>query len=227
MLESRPEVHVWLTTLDRPPAEFDLLEGYLSPAEKLRAARFREVIHQRRFATGRGLLRVILAHHLDTTPHEIAFDYNAQGKPLLSGSSTLCFNVSHSGDRVAFALAPVDVGIDIETLHRRHDDYGEIAARWFSSAERAEIEAAQPADAPRAFAACWTRKEAYIKAKGTGLSTPLTCFEVLPDEGPWWPVRGDERGWHVQPLPSATDHEAAVAVRDTVGTLRIREWAFA
>lgn len=158
-----------------------MLRALLSPDECARADRFRFAPDRLRFIAGRALLRRVLAEQLGVPPERIRFAQGPQGKPLLASpfaSCRLCFNVSHSHELLVVALAAGRrVGVDVEWL-RRPVDVDAIARRFFSPGERAAVLGASSAARRDAFFACWTRKEAYLKARGDGLSYPLDRFEV-------------------------------------------------
>lgn len=179
------EVHIWRAslsplTLNPQPSTF------LSPDELARAERFHFDRDRQRYIAGRGALRLILGRYLDCQPAEIAFDYGPQGKPALAAPwdrSDLCFNATHSHEMALYAIARVRrVGIDVEHIREIREARG-IARRYFTTAEAAQLEAAEPLGA--AFLRLWTRKEAVIKAVGVGLSMPLNCFDLsaVPGDG--------------------------------------------
>jgi 4'-phosphopantetheinyl transferase len=178
------EVHLWQAALDGRPA--DIFESFLSPDELTRANRFHFLKDRNHFVVARGLLRNLLAAYLGVNSAELRFSYGAQGKPflLLESQSQINFNVSHSHGRAAFAFSRGrELGIDLEYVK---DDFDAdlIANRFFSRAEVLSLRTV-PADLRnQAFFNCWTRKEAYIKARGEGLSMPLDQFDVTlrPDE---------------------------------------------
>ena len=178
------EVHAWLIDLDapapgdRPPTE------YLSDDEHARAARFRFDDHRRRFATARGLMRWLLAHYTGSDPAALRFGHGPAGKPALlaaPAAADLAFNLSHSGGHALLGVARgMALGVDIESV-RAVPDSASIASSLFATAE---VQALQALPLPRrseGFFACWTRKEAYVKALGGGLSVPLDGFEVSVD----------------------------------------------
>jgi 4'-phosphopantetheinyl transferase len=167
------EVHVYTGDLDADLADASVLSG----DECERGARFRFDRDRRRYVAGRAALRSLIASYLDVAPAEIVFGYGPQGKPFVSGS-TLSFNVSHSGGRAVYAFGScVEVGVDVELLeHARYGD--DVAERFFSRQEVATLRTLAPAARPEAFLRCWTRKEAFIKARGAGLSLPLDEFDV-------------------------------------------------
>ena len=147
----------------------------LSDDECERAARFRFDRDRRRFVAGRSALRSLVGSYLDVAPDEVAFEYGPQGKPFVPGA-TLSFNVSHSGGQAVYAFGSgLEVGVDVELLdHARYGD--DVAERFFSPQEVATLRGLAPAMRPDAFLRCWTRKEAFIKARGEGLSLPLDEF---------------------------------------------------
>ncbi len=171
------EVLVVLAELDGPrPAA---LTATLAPDEKARAARFVFERDRHRFATARGLLRQILGDAAGIAPARLAFRYGTRGKPcLVDAPGAPDFNVSHSGGLAAFALSRAgEVGIDIEQ-ERPMPDLATIAERFFSSRESALLAQLPDAEKVPAFFRCWTRKEAFIKLTGEGLSRALDAFDV-------------------------------------------------
>ena len=184
----RGEVHVWWAALDLDTQRVAHLADSLSPDERARAERFHFDRDRVRFIAARGVLRALLGGYLGVSPPALAFEYGPHGKPALAASSTgapaaalaaeVRFNVSHSTGVALYALARGrDVGVDVEGL-RGDFATDEIADRFFSPAERMALRAL-PAEARcAAFFACWTRKEAYIKARGVGLSLALDAFDV-------------------------------------------------
>jgi 4'-phosphopantetheinyl transferase len=224
------DVHVWLASLDAPPfapAAVTALHASLSPDERDRASRFHFERHRIRFATARGLLRAILSAYLETPPADIRFEYGPHGKPAVANPAGICFNLSHSENWVVYAVSRVDVGVDIQAVDDARD-YLPVAERFFSSREVAALTSLGRADVPRAFAACWAKKEAYIKARGGGLTMGLSSFEVsLEVSGAGWTRVGgkDATGWHVRALPSAASYEGAVAARDTARVVRCCDWS--
>ena len=175
------EVHLWRVDLQATAGAEDQWSAVLSPDEKARAARFHFEIHRQYYTAGRAVLRQVLAGYLAADPKELMFTYSPKNKPALGGAhaeSGLTFNVSHSGDIALFAVTRHrQVGVDVE--HIRHDfDTAAIANRFFSSVEQEQLAALPFEQRHDAFFRCWTRKEAYIKATGEGLSLPLHQFDV-------------------------------------------------
>jgi 4'-phosphopantetheinyl transferase len=153
-------------------------ERALSEDERERAARFYFERDRRRFVAARSVLRHGLAQYLGAAPTELVFAYGPHGKPSLPGAE-VSFNVSHSGPVGLFAFAPgFELGVDVELLdHARSGDEC-IAERFFSTVEVNALRACAPTARARAFLRCWTRKEAFIKGRGDGLSLPLQDFDV-------------------------------------------------
>ena len=175
------QVHVWRASLRPPPEVLARLEAVLSPDERARAARFHFPQHRTAFIAGRGVQREILARYTGLAPSALAYREGSHGKPELDGRGAelgIRFNVSNSGDLALYAVTlGREIGVDLELLKAMPDGM-DIASRFFSAPEN-EVFAALPDDVrDLAFFRCWTRKEAYIKAVGEGLSMPLDCFDV-------------------------------------------------
>jgi 4'-phosphopantetheinyl transferase len=174
---TRNRIHVMHAHLERTPEERERLYETLAEDERERAARFRFEVHRRRFIAARGLLRQALSAYLGIAACDIRFSYGAKGKPAIVGSP-FQFNVSHSEEMAVYAFArEIPLGVDVEHV-RPLDDLEAIAQRFFSPGEWSVVEAMRPEERMGAFFRCWTRKEAYIKATGDGLSYPLDKFDV-------------------------------------------------
>ncbi|HEX9917920.1 MAG TPA: 4'-phosphopantetheinyl transferase superfamily protein [Pyrinomonadaceae bacterium] len=224
------EVHLWRASLAQTPDTLRQLHSTLAPDEAAKAARFHFPRHRDHYIAARGLLRRLLGLYLARPPESLQFSYGAYGKPSLDGAHAtgdLRFNVSHSHELVLYAFARGrEVGVDIE--HMRADFAGEdIAARFFSARE-VNMLRTLPAEArTHAFFNCWTRKEAYIKARGEGLSHPLDAFDVslIPGEpAALLGTRGDPRElsrWSLHSLDAGEGYAAAVVVQGTDYTLRL------
>jgi len=170
------EVHVWAAGLDDLPEA--ALRAPLSADERERGGRFHFERDRRRFVTARGLLRVLLGRYLDVDPARLRFGYGPRGKPFLAGGEPLRFNLSHSGGLTLLAFARgCEVGVDIEQ-ERPVPESEDIARHYFSAREWAELSRLRAAEWRAGFFRCWTRKEAFIKATGDGLSRPLDAFDV-------------------------------------------------
>jgi 4'-phosphopantetheinyl transferase len=179
------ELHIWRASLDRSPQVTERLRAVLAPDERERSARFYDPRHGARYVIGRGLLRVLLARYLGSAPDEIVLIYGEHGKPLLAAPGPW-FNLAHSGPEALFAFSSsAEIGVDVELADRDRAN-GRVAERFFAPGEVRRLRALPAPLQPRAFLRCWTRKEAFIKARGDGLSLPLRSFEVTlaPSEPP-------------------------------------------
>lgn len=223
------EVHVWRATLDQPTPRVQSLRRILAADEQARADRFYFEKGRVRFIVARGLLRMILGRYLDREPSQLRFDYSPYGKPALaseSGGETLRFNVSHSHGLALYAVTRGrEIGIDVEYI--RADVASEqIAERFFSSREVAVLRALPVEAQAEAFFNCWTRKEAYIKARGEGLSLPLDQFDVslVPGEPAALlstrPDPHEASRWSLQELTPGPGYVAALAVEGRIRQLQ-------
>ena len=182
-------VHLWSIALAQPESTVARFTTLLDADERARAQRFYFERDRNRYTVGRALLRLLLSHYSALAPTALRFAYNQWGKPALvpeTNPAALAFNLSHTGDYGLCAVTQgATVGVDLEEI--RALDYGQMAATVFSPAEQAALQRVAPPQQPLAFFNGWTRKEAYIKAHGQGLSMPLADFDVTiaPDE----PVR--------------------------------------
>jgi 4'-phosphopantetheinyl transferase len=170
---------VWRIALDAP-ADLSACMAVLDTEEQVRANRFRFAEHRRRFIVAHAAVRCILARHLASTANSLRFAHNPHGKPLLStpDGSAPVFSLSHSHEMALCALAPPggELGIDLEW--QRDVSHTELAQRFFAPEEATALHALPATEQASGFFTCWTRKEAYIKAKGLGLSLPLASFVV-------------------------------------------------
>jgi 4'-phosphopantetheinyl transferase len=227
------EAHAWLIPTDVAPLRLRALEAILSPDEQERAARFHFERDRARFVVARGSLRRILGRYLGLPPDAFRFLYSSHGKPYLAGdgrAALLSFNVSHSGDWALCAVAGGRrVGVDVEII--RADLAGEtIAERFFSPREVAALRSLAPGEQVAAFFRCWTRKEAFLKARGEGLSLPLDRFDVSlrPGEPPALLRTLDDpfeaRRWSMLALPSPPMHETALVIEGYLDPACLRKF---
>lgn len=223
---SRPdEVHVWGASLDRSDASCAELEKLLSEDERKRARQFRFDRDRHRYIVGRGVLRCILGSYLRLPAETLKFAYGDFGKPRLIGY-LIHFNVAHSDALAIYAISPChEVGVDVEQI-RLIPEMSSIAKQFFSPLEYKALMALPGEAQTDAFFNCWTRKEAYLKAGGQGLSEPLDRFDVSIGEMAELLRIGnipeEHRQWNLTALFPAQGYKAALAVR-TVG-LQIRRW---
>jgi len=221
------DVHVWHWSSEPPPARLAVLERWLSPEESERAARFRFERHRAAFLAARGTLRELLGEYAGCAPAEVAFDYNSYGKPSLAAPAcALRFNLSHSGGIAAAAFtAGCEVGIDVERADRRVDL--KVADAHFSPYEIERLYRLPEDERPAAFFRIWTRKEAFVKAQGKGLSLPLAGFDVTVDPGDppailrcAWDESAPAR-WMLVDLTVELGCPAALAVADPTCAVRV------
>jgi 4'-phosphopantetheinyl transferase len=176
------DVHVWRIALEVSDLLLARLREILADDERRRAERFHFEKDRRHFIAGRGALRVLLAGYLACRPEEVRFAYSNYGKPRLAdkdNASDLRFNLTHSHGLALLAVTRGrDIGIDVEHLRDMERDGEPLAERFFSPRETAVLRSLPPEQRREAFFHCWTRKEAYIKANGKGLSLPLDQFDV-------------------------------------------------
>lgn len=216
------EVHLWWMDLAAPAWPLEALPKWLDAEETARAARFHFEVHRQRFVAAHGQMRALLGAYTGQAPETLRFTREALGMPRLETpgrAEPLGFNLSHSDDQGLLAIArTATIGADIE-VQRHLTDLDSLALRNFAAAELRALRALPAARRHDAFFAAWTRKEAYVKALGAGLSVPLDGFEVAlhPDEpAALRSIRGSQAAakawtlWAARPLPSSW---AAIAVR--------------
>ena len=226
------EVHVWRVSVTQTRSLVPHLSKLLDAEESKKAARFHFERDQVRFIVARGGLRLILGRYLKTDPAQIRFSYSPHGKPGLSGAhsdSVLKFNLAHSHDLALYIFSLTrELGIDVE--HMRPEVAGdEIAERFFAAME---VDALRTFSAERrmeAFFNCWIRKEAYIKARGEGLTFPLGDFVVSMAPGEpagLLTVRDapqEASRWSLQELNAGEGYAAAIAVEGHDWQLKLWE----
>ena len=218
-------IHLWITPLDPPPGRVASLLPLLDPDERSRAERFRFDVHRRRFIVGRGMQRVVLGAYLGCDPAAIRYAYGPKGKPALAGpeprtteAEPLYFNLSNSEELAILGLVRGrEIGVDVEHL-RSLSDLEQLASRFFSSRESGTLLGLPASARVEGFFNCWTRKEAYLKAVGEGITAPLNRFDVtlVPGE----PARmlslegdaGRAAAWSFHHLRPAEGYLGAVAI---------------
>jgi len=217
-------IEVVVLGLDVAADAFAASAALLSAAERERASRFAFDLDRRRFSVARAGLRTLLAARLGVTAETVDLTYGRNGKPALANDqadSELRFNVSHSADIAAYAFSfGREIGIDVENI-REIVNADNIAARFFSAGENESYHSLDPIDKPLGFLNCWTRKEAFIKAMGEGLTYSLRDVEVslLPHE-PAEILRvadipGAECGWSLHAVSPGAGFVGACVVRTT------------
>ncbi|HTW63527.1 MAG TPA: 4'-phosphopantetheinyl transferase superfamily protein [Bryobacteraceae bacterium] len=223
------EVQLWAARLEASDDTLGRISAWLSSDETDRAARFRFEKHRRAFVLGRGVLRALAANYLQIDPAEVRFIYGPKGKPTLAGSGCpLRFNVSNSGDVAVYGFTlDCEIGVDVE--HRRRPvEIENIARRFFAPGEVAELMSLPEDDRHQGFFNCWTRKEAYIKAVGDGLSVPLDSFEVTLEPGAaprMVRLEGSTAAaehWTLHAFTPGPEYTGAIAYRDRPRPLNIQ-----
>lgn len=227
------EVHVWRASLEAPLSTVYGLQSILSEEEVRRAMQFRFEKDRRHWIVAHGILRRLLGQYLYIDPHEVRFMTNAYGKPFTvypPHGSRLQFNLSHSADLALFAVAyDRHVGVDIEYM-RADVDCEALAQYHFSANECAALSTLPAAARQEAFFHCWSRKEAYIKARGEGLSIPLGEFDVSLAPGePAALLESRENPqataqWSLRALAPGGRYAGAVAVEGTGWHLSCWQW---
>jgi 4'-phosphopantetheinyl transferase len=227
------DVHLWRADLELKDTEIKRLGAILSRDERERASRFYFSDHRNRYIAARGLLRLILAGYLGVSPERMHFSYTRYGKPFLTSPTraySLNFNVSHSECMALYGFT-VDrrIGVDIE-LVREIAQMAQMAKRYFSPVEIAQLEGLSGEELTRAFYDCWTLKEAYLKAKGVGLHYALDHFSVSvrssestvlienidePEDVPQWKLKA---------VTAGTGYSSAVAVEGKNHAWRFFDW---
>jgi 4'-phosphopantetheinyl transferase len=221
------EVHVWRSIVGSDEQRLRELSATLAPDEADRASKFYFAADRNRYITAHAALRDVLGKYLDVHPAALIFRVNKYGKPELADRA-LCFNLSHSGERVLIAVARGrEVGVDLELFAAARADLS-VAEFYFAPGEVARLRALPVDQRSRGFFNCWTRKEAYIKAIGMGVSLPLDSFEVslAPDEGAAL-IRtadlDDEHEWDLRDLSLGPDYVGALVTAGKVGKVVMRE----
>jgi 4'-phosphopantetheinyl transferase len=216
------EAHVWCASLEVSPQTHARHYANLCAEERSRSLLLRYQHDRQRFIVARGVLRELLGRYLQTEPRQIRFVYNAFGKPDLGPefANRLKFNLSHSAGVALIAIAAADVGVDLEYI-RAQPDHADVARHFFSPAEFDALRALPSHRHAEAFFSCWTKKEAYLKARGEGLALPLNGFSVpLTADPAQAPV--DVHGWSLHTLRPAPGFAGALAIGGA--GWRLREW---
>jgi len=223
------EVHIWRATLK---SAGDLLElrGLLSPDERARADRFRSAGDRDGFVAARGALRRILALYTGERPEDLRFSYAAWGKPRLepqtrAGTARLELSVSHSGALAFYAVSEGrPLGIDVERIVPVTENDERLSRSWLSEEELAEMSSLDASARTRRFYSLWTRKEAYLKARGEGLSLDPDRVRTSGDsfESAFEPEAA--RRWSLRELEAGPGYAAALAVEGH--DWRLTEWEY-
>ena len=222
-------IHVWRASLALGSAELERLRSTLTDDELARAERFVFERDRNHFIAARGILRDLLGRYLRCAPRSVDFTYGPHAKPAVSGGGSrhpLRFNLSHSHGLALVATARErEIGVDVELI--RPEFAGEeIAKRYFSTNEINELRKLPSELRAEGFFLCWTRKEAYIKARGEGLQIPLDSFDVSLTPGlPAKLNSADQSRWALRSLAPAAGYAAAVVAERNSWQLQCLSWA--
>ena len=227
-------VQVWFANLDRSRSDVQRMVELLSSGERRKAEQFRFDRDRRRFIVARAVLRGILAARLGVDPRRVSFRHGRFGKPELAGefeAARIRFNASHSHEGALFAVAhDRNVGVDLEFV-RELDDLWPLAESCFSPAEIRALRSMPEPERLRGFFDCWSRKEAFLKATGDGLSFPLERFDVslAPGRGlRSLKLRGvpdEKNNWTLTSLEPCPGYAAAIVVEGRGSGLAALQWA--
>jgi 4'-phosphopantetheinyl transferase len=219
---------VWSVELERCRGATERLTAALAADELARVARFRFERDRRWFALRRGVLRTILGMYRDAAPEDLSFRQNEYGKPALCEVAELQYSLSHSCGRMLLAVtADGPVGVDIECV-RAQFATETVPEQFFAADEVTELRALAPSEQVAGFFNAWTRKEAYIKARGLGLSLPLQSFSVTL--APGVPARlrrlaaDDAQRWTLRALEPAPGYVGALVAAGN--DVRVRCWSW-
>ncbi len=226
------EVQLWRVDLDALGSDESRWQKVLSPDESARASRFRFPRDRQRYVAARALLRTILGSYLAMDPSGVCFSYSQKEKPSLGpahASNDVKFNIAHSGGVALLVFTRGrEIGVDVEQV-RRDFDFEAIARRYFSAREQEQLVALPEEERAEAFFRCWTRKEAYIKATGDGLSLPLSQFDVSLTTGEkngllaTRPDASEAGRWLLQEVPAGPGYVAALCVHSQ--DWKLRDWS--
>ena len=223
-------VDVWLTSTELGEERVRACAKTLTRAELARARKFKSKAKYREYVITRGLLRRTLCQVAGLDLTGVDFNYGEHGKPGLENSASagaVAFNVSHSHGLALVALTLGGrLGVDLEQV-RPEVEWQELAERYFSEADYRTLQSQAPDARRRAFFTCWTRKEAFVKALGAGVSYGLKGFDVSVDpaedcarltlrEG-----NEDAGKWLLKNIPAPTSHAAALAIDRTACDVRL------
>jgi 4'-phosphopantetheinyl transferase len=229
---SENEVQLWRVDISKLAIGLDRWHLLLSSDEQERARRFLSLPAREQFVVTRGVLRTVLAAYLAGDPKRLIFHYSANKKPALGppfDNSGVRFNVSHAMGVALLAFSRrLELGVDVESVDRQLE-FDTISRQFFSRQEQIQLDAVAPEEKPAAFFRCWTRKEAYIKARGEGLSIPLADFDVSLASGDTnalistRPDSSEGARWSLREVPAGSGYVAALCVAGHDWYLRCRQ----
>jgi 4'-phosphopantetheinyl transferase len=230
LILSEKEAHVWRADLNLNEGFQNSFLNLLSADEKNRAKKFRFAKDSQNFIVARGILRLLIGKYLEINPAEVSFQYSEFGKPSIAHNNSLQFNISHSQNIALFAFTKkFNIGIDVEFVNP-NIEVKEIATSFFSTNEIKNLLALPEQQQTLGFFYCWTRKEAFIKAVGEGLSFPLDKFEVsLEPNKPakllatdWQPK--DVAKWSIYSLSPKANFVGSLVIEGLVEKVKCWSW---
>ncbi len=220
-------IHVWAVRLDDASVDLDRAGVLISPDERDRAARFKFERDRRRYLIAHVALHEILHRYLPIVPVGLSFDLGANGKPKLPhalASNGVEFNLSHSNEMALLAVCHGrEVGVDIEYVKEQFE-FQEVAERFFTAKEVAAIRGLPPNLQRQAFFKCWTSKEAFLKAKGTGLSGALDEVEISLATDQRVRIDASVAGWSLTELNPVDGYQAALVIDGEPLPIHCYQW---
>jgi 4'-phosphopantetheinyl transferase len=219
------EVHIWWVGLHLEGSALCACWDLLSPEETRVASSYRFVKDLREFVITRAVLRQILTRYTGQSANDLRCESGPGGKPVLRGAQSVHFSVSHCSDIALLAVARVSIGIDVEYV-RPGNFWQKAVGRCLSPRERAYLEALPLRLRPATLYRFWARKEAVLKAMGTGLLYPPQQVSVLPEGSDPAVVSLLGRDWLVRQVPAPEPYEAAAAIEASACKVKWRQWRF-
>ena len=219
------EVHVWRADFGAAANSIAASTHLLSDEEQKRAKQLVFEKDRSRFTASRSILRHLLARYLGCSAKDLEFAVGPMGKPALRGNPLLRFNLTHSDGLTLYAFSRGrELGIDVERQHSEFSNL-QIVLDYFSTTEQAEFLALEPALQEEAFYLGWTRKEAYLKARGEGLRAMLKNFDVSLTRGQPVILRSEDRDrWEIYSFYPLPGFVGALAVEGKDCNLRFWNW---
>ena len=223
-------VNVYSVSVSKNRHALSIYNDYLSTDEQVKSSRFKFNIDKERFVISRAILRMLSGRFLNIDPKLIRFNYNEFGKPHFQKQQRLKFNLSHSGDVIVIGFTrDYELGVDVEYI-KPDSDFLKLAQNFFSRTEIEYLENQDSIELAKAFFRCWTRKESFIKAEGSGLSFPLDKFAVSMDtdthaellQTDW--DSSERLNWNLFSFVPRAQYIGAVAVKNTLSKVKYFDW---
>jgi len=220
-------VHVWAVGIDDASIDFNRAREVISLDERERAERFIFERDRRRYLVAHGALHAILSRYLKIDPATLRFDIGSNGKPKLPSAHTpsgVDFNLSHSNKMALLAVTHGrEVGVDVEYVQENFE-FQQVAERFFTAREVAAMRSLPSPLQRQAFYKCWTSKEAFLKAKGTGLSGKLDEVEISLTTEQRVRIQARVPGWSLAELAPGDGYEGALVVEGPLMPVHCYLW---